>query len=283
MTNSGFRCLMLAAVAAACTFSLASSDAHAAETGQTVSVAEEAASIQIVPGLPPASEAVGVVIAPAGAAADESDSPILVAPYEEDETGQAKAAKKPAKPSVKAKAAAKKKEASKAKPDAKKPATAPMAKETASEKARAEWQKKRSGEDGDSEASKGGQRGAEQARESAAAAKKRAMIARNAAKAAGSAGANTPGNAELIRDPGVVKESRSYREIYSSIPFSRAEYDANPAYRHQATMEIMLGQLHPIIVAPLAPPRQKSTRDITVRFLPAIRPGYRPYSMYPWH
>ncbi len=34
-----------------------------------------------------------------------------------------------------------------------------------------------------------------------------------------------------------------YREIYNTIPFSRAEYDANPSYRHEATMELLLGQL----------------------------------------
>ncbi len=39
----------------------------------------------------------------------------------------------------------------------------------------------------------------------------------------------------------------SYAEIYRSIPFSRAEYLANPSYRHEATMEIMMGQLRPTV------------------------------------
>ena len=40
-----------------------------------------------------------------------------------------------------------------------------------------------------------------------------------------------------------------YKSIYSSIPFSRAEYVANPGYRHQATMSIILGQ--PYAVTPV--------------------------------
>ena len=36
-----------------------------------------------------------------------------------------------------------------------------------------------------------------------------------------------------------------YREVYSSIPFSRSEYLANRDYRHEATMELLMGQLRP--------------------------------------
>ncbi len=32
-----------------------------------------------------------------------------------------------------------------------------------------------------------------------------------------------------------------YRRIYESIPFNRAEYNANPSYRHDSTMEILTG------------------------------------------
>lgn len=49
-----------------------------------------------------------------------------------------------------------------------------------------------------------------------------------------------------------------YSRIYQSIPYNRAEFLANPMYRHQATMEILLGELRPMIVdkspAPPAPP-----------------------------
>lgn len=36
-----------------------------------------------------------------------------------------------------------------------------------------------------------------------------------------------------------------YLQIYNSIPFNRAEYVANPAYRHDATMELLTGQPRP--------------------------------------
>ncbi len=40
----------------------------------------------------------------------------------------------------------------------------------------------------------------------------------------------------------------TYEAIYRSIPFSRAEYLANPSYRHEATMEMMMGQLRPTVI-----------------------------------
>jgi hypothetical protein len=40
-----------------------------------------------------------------------------------------------------------------------------------------------------------------------------------------------------------VARAANYTRIYNSIPFSRAEFDANPDYRHEATMELLLGQL----------------------------------------
>ncbi len=33
-----------------------------------------------------------------------------------------------------------------------------------------------------------------------------------------------------------------YSRIYQSIPFSRAEYQSNPSYRHQTTMSMLFGQ-----------------------------------------
>ena len=38
------------------------------------------------------------------------------------------------------------------------------------------------------------------------------------------------------------------REIYRSIPFSRSAYIANPAYRHDATMEILFGKMRPTVI-----------------------------------
>lgn len=56
-----------------------------------------------------------------------------------------------------------------------------------------------------------------------------------------------------------------YRAIYNAIPFNRAEYVANPAYRHDATMELLTGQPRP-------------TAGYTGRITqPREYTGYRPY------
>ncbi len=86
--------------------------------------------------------------------------------------------------------------------------------------------------------------------------------------------------------PAIIPQSvwsPRYSEVYRSIPFSRAEYDADPTYRHNATMELLLKQLRP--AAP------KVETDITVTVQPLapyrnsypLRSGYRAWSRYPWH
>jgi hypothetical protein len=42
--------------------------------------------------------------------------------------------------------------------------------------------------------------------------------------------------------------AQRYQSIYDSIPFSRAEYEANPSYRHDATMELLFGQMRPTVI-----------------------------------
>ena len=46
-----------------------------------------------------------------------------------------------------------------------------------------------------------------------------------------------------------------YRDIYYSIPFRRAEYNANPSYRHEATIELLFNQMRPMTI-------QRSTSNI---------------------
>ncbi|WP_139228550.1 hypothetical protein [Planctomicrobium piriforme] len=41
---------------------------------------------------------------------------------------------------------------------------------------------------------------------------------------------------------------KSYESVYHSIPYRRAEYLANPSYRHDATMEFLFGQLRPTVI-----------------------------------
>lgn len=85
---------------------------------------------------------------------------------------------------------------------------------------------------------------------------------------------------------GATLSYADYRRVYASIPFSRTEYDANPGYRHEATMELILGELRPRIVTPAA---SGSTVRVNVGWPlwnsnpQPRRYGYRGYSRYPWH
>jgi hypothetical protein len=65
---------------------------------------------------------------------------------------------------------------------------------------------------------------------------------------------------------------RLYSQIYNSIPFSRAEYAANPSYRHDATMELLFGQMRPTVI-------QRGTTMIRNRN-PAMSLPYPAYSPY---
>ena len=42
--------------------------------------------------------------------------------------------------------------------------------------------------------------------------------------------------------------SQMYYEVYKSIPFIRAEYNASPSYIHDATMEFLFGQMRPTVI-----------------------------------
>jgi len=46
----------------------------------------------------------------------------------------------------------------------------------------------------------------------------------------------------------VEVNGRTYEDVYRSIPFNHTEYVANPSYRHEATMEILFGQLRPMTI-----------------------------------
>jgi hypothetical protein len=57
------------------------------------------------------------------------------------------------------------------------------------------------------------------------------------------------------RQPGVAINGLKYEDVYASVPYRRAEYLANPGYRHEATMEIMFGELRPKTVVSHYQPR----------------------------
>lgn len=99
--------------------------------------------------------------------------------------------------------------------------------------------------------------------------------------------------------PGSCPQCRSrihpadYRRAYEAIPFSRAEYEANPSYRHEAAMELLFGQLRPTTihrVQPAVPPRSAALSSAPQLLQPApfrhyrfggYRHGYRVY--YRWN
>lgn len=39
-----------------------------------------------------------------------------------------------------------------------------------------------------------------------------------------------------------------YPQVYNAIPFIRSEYEANPSYRHDATMEFLFGQMRQTVI-----------------------------------
>lgn len=234
----------------------------------------------------------------------DEESPILTAPPARD--GDRSAGEKEA-----AGQKSSKKKPSKARSG--RPVPPPMAEESASRDARREWQRKQGVA---SKSSKAAQAKEAESRNRTAAAKTTAPKSRskassdsqtaNAGRRGAVSAATRTADAPAVRqnaneteskrpieviirasdnhDP--VKLARNYWTVYRSIPFSRAEYDANPSYRHQATMELLLGELRPVIAAPSTASssrRQSTSKAATLRYLPIIRAGYRSWSRYPWH
>lgn len=96
------------------------------------------------------------------------------------------------------------------------------------------------------------------------------------------ASAQQPSRSTLSSARGRVNPA-DYKRVYALIPFSRTEFDANPGYRHEATMELLLGQLRPRIVAPAS---SGTSVRVNVGWPQSFSPrryGYRSYSRYPWH
>ncbi len=86
--------------------------------------------------------------------------------------------------------------------------------------------------------------------------------------------------------PDVTQTSDAdYRRIYQSIPFNRAEYNVNPSYRHDATMEILTGNArHQTILqhstAPVPRPRMQN-RVLPYRYN-NLRHGLNYYFYFPY-
>lgn len=71
---------------------------------------------------------------------------------------------------------------------------------------------------------------------------------------------------------------RRYVDAYRSIPFNRAEYNANPSYRHEAAMELLFGQMRPTTIVKQMP-EPKDDEPVFTPYRPFI-PAYGDYSLY---
>jgi len=94
-----------------------------------------------------------------------------------------------------------------------------------------------------------------------------------------------PGDGMVIEPAIAASDRLKYLRAYWSIPFRRAEYNRNPLYRHDAAMELVTGHPRP---APALPLQNECHCHCDVipalpLYPPSIRPGYRPWSRYPWH
>jgi hypothetical protein len=72
--------------------------------------------------------------------------------------------------------------------------------------------------------------------------------------------------------------ARRYRELYSAIPFDRAEYEANPSYRHDATLELLFGQQRPTTIH-----RGHTTIEVRSPGMPYAPPTIHPFGVDVWN
>ena len=64
-----------------------------------------------------------------------------------------------------------------------------------------------------------------------------------------SAPASQPGpDASVSAASGILVPRMTYAQALASIPFNRAEYEANPSYRHDSAMELMFGAMRPTTI-----------------------------------
>ncbi|WP_157605181.1 hypothetical protein [Schlesneria paludicola] len=64
---------------------------------------------------------------------------------------------------------------------------------------------------------------------------------------------NEPVITPRLREPddavtAIPSQAQLYRDIYFGLPFLRAEYNANPSYRHDTTMELLFNQMRPTVI-----------------------------------
>jgi hypothetical protein len=72
-----------------------------------------------------------------------------------------------------------------------------------------------------------------------------------------------------------AKKPLTYQEAYDSVPFSRAEYTANPAYRHEAALELVFGvqRATTIVKMPAGCP-EPAASPVNQNFFLGLYPSY---------
>jgi hypothetical protein len=76
-------------------------------------------------------------------------------------------------------------------------------------------------------------------------------------------------------------DSTLYETIYASIPFNRAEYFANPGYRHDATMSLLLGQPYQSLSSGNYRPQALDSVPVD-RYFGRVVFGYHPTYLSPY-
>ena len=95
--------------------------------------------------------------------------------------------------------------------------------------------------------------------------------------------AEAPAAADEADGAAATRSGRSYREVYNSIPYHYTDWLANPGYRHDATMEILLGQLRPTVIHSHQSARHaESAPDHHPWFSPATPYSFQPGLLYPF-
>lgn len=74
----------------------------------------------------------------------------------------------------------------------------------------------------------------------------------------------------------------TYEQAYASIPFRRAEYEANPGYRHDAAMELLFGAMRPTTVVRHPAPMTYSPSDFWTHRLGLDRRQFTPWYLQNW-
>lgn len=82
----------------------------------------------------------------------------------------------------------------------------------------------------------------------------------------------------------IVIDPSAYSRIYNSIPFNRVEYDANPNYRHDSTMEILTGNARHQTIIQHNFEHKQPTRRIPAPSLPSriVTPFSSSGLLYGW-